>query len=92
MIKKYQYKNFDIEIFDNQKQHLFILKKIKKFIDSKKKYELKLFLQNLNENYAIILNSKKISFGITDQIASLPVFFDNKKKNIYIQKFENYKL
>ena len=89
MIKKYQYKNFDIEIFDNQKQHLFILKKIKKFIDSKKKYELKLFLQNLNENYAIILNSKKISFGITDQIASLPVFFDNKKK---IFTFKNLKI
>ena len=88
MIKKYQYKKFDIEIFDNQKQHLFILKKIKKFIDFKKKYELKFFLQTLNENYAIILNSKKISFGITDQIASF--CFDNKK--IFVQKFENYKL
>ena len=78
MIEKYQYKDFDIEIFDNQKKHNFILQKVKKFIKSRKKNELKKFLEALNENYAIILNSKKISFGITDHIASLPVFFDKK--------------
>ena len=89
MIEKYQYKDFDIEIFDNQKKHKFILPKIKKFINSKKKNELKKFFETLNENYAIILNSKKISFGITDHIASLPVFF-NKKKKIF--SFKNSKI
>ena len=92
MIEKYQYKDFDIEIFDNQKKHNFILQKVKKFIKSKKKNELKKFLEALNENYAIILNSKKISFGITDHIASLPVFFDKKKKIFAFKnsKFKDY--
>ena len=89
MIEKYQYKDFNIEIFDNQKKHLFILNNIKKFINSKNKNNLKIFFKTLNENYAIILNSRKISFGITDQIASLPIFFDKTKK---IFSFESTKI
>ena len=85
MIEKYQYKDFNIEIFDNQKKHLIILKQIKKFIISKKIYKLKEFLKTLNEHYAIILNSQKISFGITDHISSLPIFFNTKKKYFYLK-------
>ena len=84
MIRVFKYKNCKVSVISNFLNHEIISKNAYQFFKTLNYRKFSTFLNKISGNYGIIINSNEINYGITDHIASFPIFYD---KDNFVFKF-----